>query len=49
MKSIASMSGCSVNNTLMTGIASVVAMVATELLLDGCTEVEWCVVWVSVD
>jgi hypothetical protein len=41
MKSIASMSGCSVNNTLMTGIASVVAMVATELLLDGSVEVEW--------
>jgi hypothetical protein len=32
-KSMASMPGCSVNNTLMTGIESVVAMVATDRVL----------------
>jgi hypothetical protein len=32
-KSRASMPGCSVNNTLMMGMESVAAMVATELLL----------------
>ena len=37
MKSIASMPAWSVNNTLMTGIASVVAMIATvdDCLFDG--------------
>jgi hypothetical protein len=33
MKSRASMPGCSVNNTLMMGMESVAAMVATEWLL----------------
>ncbi len=38
MKSRASMPGCSVNNTLMMGMESVAAMVATEWLL-RCSEV----------